>query len=110
MTVRIREVDIGGGAPLVLIAGLNVIEDEDASIQCAQEVKRIASRTGIPTIFKASFDKANRTSVTSHRGPGLDKGLEKLNAIKEKFNVPVVSDIHDAGQVEKAAQIREGSC
>ena len=87
------------------MAGPCVLESEEICFQIAKTMQEICAELGAQYIFKASFDKANRTSVTSHRGPGLDKGLEKLNDIKEKFNVPVVSDIHDAGQVAKAAQV-----
>ena len=105
MTVRIREVDIGGGAPLVLIAGLNVIEDEDASIQCAQEVKRIASRTGIPTIFKASFDKANRTRADAYRGPGLTEGLRILAEVRAQSGLPTLTDVHEPAQAGPTAEV-----
>lgn len=98
-------VTIGPRQPLTVLAGPCVLESEDICFQIAETMQGICAELGAQYIFKASFDKANRTSVTSHRGPGIDKGLEKLNAIKEKFNVPVVSDIHEAGQVEKAATV-----
>ena len=100
-----KGVTIGPGQPLTVLAGPCVLESEEICFQIAETMQEICAELGAQYIFKASFDKANRTSVTSHRGPGLDKGLEKLNTIKEKFNVPVVSDIHDAGQVEKASQV-----
>ena len=100
-----KGVTIGPGKPLTLLAGPCVLESEEICNQIAGTVKEICEELGVQYIFKASFDKANRTSVTSFRGPGLDKGLEKLQAIKDKFEVPVVSDIHEAGQVEKAASV-----
>ncbi|MCM8537461.1 MAG: 3-deoxy-8-phosphooctulonate synthase [Lentisphaeraceae bacterium] len=100
-----KGVTIGPNKPLVVMAGPCVLESEEICFQIAETMQEICADLGAQYIFKASFDKANRTSVTSHRGPGLDKGLEKLNDIKEKFNVPVVSDIHDTGQVAKAAQV-----
>ena len=100
-----KNVIIGPNKPLTLLAGPCVLESEEICNQIASTVQEICADLGVQYIFKASFDKANRTSVTSFRGPGLDKGLEKLNAIKDKFNVPVVSDIHEAGQVEKAATV-----
>lgn len=100
-----KGVVIGPGKPLTVLAGPCVLESEDICNQIAGTVQEICADLGIQYIFKASFDKANRTSVNSFRGPGLDHGLEKLQAIKDKFNVPVVSDIHESGQVEKAAQV-----
>ena len=100
-----KGVVIGPGKPLTVLAGPCVLESEEICNQIAGTVQEICAELGIQYIFKASFDKANRTSVNSFRGPGLDHGLEKLQAIKDKFNVPVVSDIHESGQVEKAAQV-----
>ena len=100
-----KGVVIGPGKPLTVLAGPCVLESEEICNQIAGTVQEICTELGIQYIFKASFDKANRTSVNSFRGPGLDHGLEKLQAIKDKFNVPVVSDIHESGQVEKAAQV-----
>ena len=100
-----NNVTIGPGKPLTLLAGPCVLESEEICNQIAGTIQEICADLGIQYIFKASFDKANRTSVNSFRGPGLDQGLEKLQAIKDKFNIPVVSDIHEAGQVEKAATV-----
>ena len=100
-----KGVTIGPGQPLTLLAGPCVLESEEICNEIAGTVQEACAELGIQYIFKASFDKANRTSVTSFRGPGLDKGLEKLQAVKDKFNVPVVSDIHEAAQVEKAATV-----
>jgi 2-dehydro-3-deoxyphosphooctonate aldolase (KDO 8-P synthase) len=88
-----------------LIAGPCVIEEEDLTREIAAEAKKITSELGIPFIFKASFDKANRSSIDSARGPGLEKGLSILARIKKDFNIPVLSDIHEPWQAEKAAKV-----
>jgi 2-dehydro-3-deoxyphosphooctonate aldolase (KDO 8-P synthase) len=90
---------------LFLIAGPCVIEDEGLTREIAVEVKKVAAELAIPFIFKASFDKANRSSISSPRGPGIEKGLPILAAIKEKVGVPVLSDIHEPWQAEKAAPV-----
>lgn len=100
-----KGVTIGPGKPLTLLAGPCVLESEEICNQIASTIQEICAELGIQYVFKASFDKANRTSVSSFRGPGLDKGLEKLQAVKDRFNVPVVSDIHETAQVEKASQV-----
>lgn len=88
-----------------LIAGPCVIEDYETSITIARHLKAVTEDLGIPYIFKASYDKANRTAITSFRGPGFDKGLDILSRIKTELNVPVISDIHLPGQAEKAAEV-----
>ncbi len=103
--VKVGKVTVGGSFPLVLIAGPCVIESRDDTLRIAESLATICSNTGIPLIFKSSFDKANRTSVASFRGPGIEAGLEVLAAVKDEFNVPVTSDIHEAGQVNSAAQV-----
>lgn len=95
----------GGKNPFVLIAGPCVIESEALIMETAEQLKEITSRLNIPFIFKASFDKANRSSIDSFRGPGLEKGLEILAKVKERFDVPVTSDIHESFQAEKAAEV-----
>ncbi|MCF6289599.1 MAG: 3-deoxy-8-phosphooctulonate synthase [Desulfobacterales bacterium] len=96
---------IGPGRPLLLIAGPCVLESMELARQVAAGVKAIASRLGLPYVFKASFDKANRTSLTSFRGPGLEKGLRMLADIRAEFQVPVVSDVHETVQVAPAAEV-----
>ncbi|MEH0022038.1 MAG: 3-deoxy-8-phosphooctulonate synthase [Desulfobacter sp.] len=88
-----------------LIAGPCVIEDYEISLTIARHLKAVTEDLGIPYIFKASYDKANRTAITSFRGPGFDKGLDILNRIKTELDVPVISDIHLPGQAEKAAEV-----
>ena len=96
---------IGGGAPLAFIAGPCVIESEEHALRMARSLQEITTRLGVPYIFKASFDKANRTSVTSFRGPGLREGLRILKTVKEACGVPVLSDIHEPAQAEIAAEV-----
>ena len=103
--VQIGNVTIGGGAPLVLIAGPCVIEDPARTLRIGQDIQAITGKLGIPYIFKASFDKANRSSFHSFRGPGLDEGLKILAAIKHELGVPALSDIHEAAQAAAAAEV-----
>lgn len=95
----------GGNRPFVLIAGPCVIESANGALKIAEAVKRITSKLGVPFVFKASFDKANRTSIKSFRGPGIDEGLKVLSRIKSTLGVPVLSDVHDVSQVRSAAQV-----
>ena len=103
--VQIGNVTIGGGAPLALIAGPCVIEDPARTLRIGREIQAVADKLGIPYIFKASFDKANRSSFHSFRGPGLDEGLKLLAAIKHELGVPALSDIHEAAQAAAAAEV-----
>jgi 2-dehydro-3-deoxyphosphooctonate aldolase (KDO 8-P synthase) len=96
---------IGAGEPLVLIAGPCVIESERHAMKLAERLVKIAARAKIPLIFKASYDKANRSSVRSFRGPGLAEGLEILRKIKARFRVPVLTDVHEPAQVQAAAEV-----
>ena len=104
-TVQAGSYEIGQGHPLVLLAGPCVLEGYEHSLAIGREAKRICDKLGIPYIFKASFDKANRSSYDSFRGPGLEEGLKQLAAIKKELGVPVVSDVHETWQVEKAAEV-----
>ncbi|MBM3472718.1 MAG: 3-deoxy-8-phosphooctulonate synthase [Armatimonadetes bacterium] len=94
-----------GGERLALIAGPCVLEAPSIAREVAARLREICGVLGVPFVFKASFDKANRTSVTSYRGPGLEQGLETLAAIKASVGVPVLSDIHEVGQVRPAAEV-----
>lgn len=98
-----NKVRVGGNQPLFLIAGPCVIESREHAIRMARDIKKICEALGVPFIFKASYDKANRSSLQSYRGPGLEKGLEILQEIKECLAVPVLSDVHETAQVERAA-------
>ena len=102
--VKIHDITIGSGA-LVLIAGPCVIESQDHALFLAESIRDITSRIGVPYIFKASFDKANRSSIDSYRGPGLEMGLNILLAIKKRLSIPVTSDIHDPSQAGPAAHV-----
>jgi 3-deoxy-8-phosphooctulonate synthase len=103
--VRIGSVKIGGDDPLVLIAGPCSIESESSAMRHAKALKGITGRLGISFVFKASYDKANRTSINSYRGPGLKKGLKILKNIKEKLGVPILSDVHCKEDMKEAAKV-----
>jgi len=105
--VPIGPLTIGNGGPFVLIAGPCVIESEGHAVGLARSIKAIAGRAGVPYVFKASFDKANRTSVTSFRGPGLEEGLRVLATVKAETGVPILTDIHDVSQAEPVARVAD---
>jgi 2-dehydro-3-deoxyphosphooctonate aldolase (KDO 8-P synthase) len=105
--VSIGPVTIGGGHPLVLIGGPCVIESPDHAVHLGSAIAGIARRCGVPYIFKASFDKANRTSLQSFRGPGLDAGLRVLADVKAQVGVPVLTDIHEPSQAAAAAEVAD---
>lgn len=100
-----EKVKIGGTNPFFLIGGPCVIENQDHAFFMAKEIKKICENLQISFIFKASYDKANRSSISSYRGPGAERGLEILRTIKDELLVPVLSDVHETNQIEKAAQI-----
>ncbi len=103
--VNIGRVTIGEKGPFFLIAGPCVVESEDITLTVADFLRETEEATGIPVIFKASYDKANRTSVESFRGPGIDRGLDILRKVKEKVGLPLLSDVHSVGEIEKAASV-----
>jgi 2-dehydro-3-deoxyphosphooctonate aldolase (KDO 8-P synthase) len=105
--VTIGDIVLGGDRPLVLIAGPCVIESEAHATSLAGTLVDLARRAGVPFIFKASYDKANRTSGRSFRGPGLDEGLRVLSAIKARYKVPILTDIHEPGQAAVAATVAD---
>ncbi len=100
-------ISIGDGEKLVVMAGLNVLEDEGLAQEVCAELKAICDSLDVPYIFKASWDKANRSSVKSYRGVGLDAGLAMLAAVKAKHGVPIVTDLHEAQQAEAVADVAE---
>ncbi len=100
-----KKIKVGGSNPLFLIGGPCVIESEEHALFMAGEIKKVCEDLGIPYIFKSSYDKANRSSLQSFRGPGLEKGLQALENIKDTHDIPVTSDIHEVSQVERAARI-----
>ena len=100
-------VSFGTGHPLAFVLGPCVIESEGHALDIGSAIADIARRAGVPVVFKASFDKANRTSITSFRGPGLDEGLRILGKVKERTGLPILTDIHDASQAAPAAQVAD---
>ena len=105
--IQLGALSVGGGAPLLLIAGPCVIESESHAIETALAVRDIAQRTGVQYIFKASFDKANRTSARSFRGPGLSTGIRILGRVHEAAGVPVLTDIHEPAQAAPVAEVAD---
>ena len=103
--VRVAKLALGTGQPLFLIAGPCVIESERHATRLAERLSTVTRDLRIPYIFKASYDKANRTSLSSFRGPGLKRGLEILAGIKARFRIPVLTDVHESGQVAPAAEV-----
>lgn len=103
--VKVGDYLVGQGHPMMLMAGPCVLEGYERSLAIGKRAKAICEELGIPYVFKASFDKANRSSVFSFRGPGIDEGLEILAQIKKDLQVPVVTDIHEPWQCEKAAEV-----
>jgi 2-dehydro-3-deoxyphosphooctonate aldolase (KDO 8-P synthase) len=103
--IKIKDFTVGDNKKFVLIAGPCVIEDEQSAMDIARYLKKIATKLDIPFIFKASYDKANRTSIKSYRGPGAAKGLAILRNIKEKLDIPVLSDVHRFEEIDEAAKI-----
>jgi len=104
-TISVGELKLGNEKPFVLVGGINVIESENMALKVAETFRSITERLGIPYIFKASFDKANRSSIDSFRGPGLEKGLRILEKIKTEFNVPILTDVHEPQQAAPAAGV-----
>ncbi len=104
-SIKVGAIEIGGGAPLAVIAGPCVIESRDSALRHAAALKEKADRIGVPYIFKSSYDKANRSSAESFRGPGLEKGLEILAEVKQKIGAPVLTDVHEIDQVKPAAEV-----
>ncbi len=100
--VRLGDIQMANHLPFVLFGGMNVLESKDLAFEIAETYIDICKRLDIPYVFKASFDKANRSSLNSFRGPGLEKGIEWLADIKKQFNVPIITDVHEPYQ---AAQL-----
>ena len=103
--IRVGDLQVSNNLPFSLFGGMNVLESRELALEIAAQYKEITSQLGIPYIFKASFDKANRSSIHSFRGPGLLKGLEILAEIKETYQVPIISDIHEPEQAKPAAEV-----
>ncbi len=98
-------VHVRNDGPFVLFGGVNVLESKDLALRSAEEYVRVTRKLGIPYVFKGSFDKANRSSIHSYRGPGLDEGLKILQAVKDAFGVPVITDVHEIAQAAPVAEV-----
>ena len=106
-TITLGNLRIGSGAPLAVIAGPCVIESKESALRHAAALKEKADRVGVAYIFKSSYDKANRSSLGSFRGPGLEKGLEILAAVKDKIGVPILTDVHEIDQVDAVKEVAD---
>ena len=100
-------IGIGKGEPLLVIAGLNVLENLDLALAVGKHLKEVTTKLGLPYVFKASFDKANRSSINSYRGPGLKSGLEMLSVVKQTLNVAIATDLHEVEQAGPVAAIAD---
>lgn len=105
--VSVQNLAVGNDQPFTLFGGINVIESRDLAMSMAEHYVRITEELDIPYVFKASFDKANRSSIAGFRGPGLDEGLKILQEIKQTFNVPVITDVHEPYQCQPAAEVAD---
>ncbi|GAA6166582.1 3-deoxy-8-phosphooctulonate synthase [Sessilibacter corallicola] len=103
--VNVSDIPVGNHLPMVLFAGMNVLESRDLALTIAEAYKTVTDKLGIPYVFKASFDKANRSSIHSFRGPGMDEGLKIFEEIKATFNVPVITDVHEIEQCQPVADV-----
>ena len=103
--LQLGEITISNAAPMILVGGLNVLESEALAMETADAFSSCCASLGIPYIFKASFDKANRSSKDSYRGPGLEKGLKILDAVKQKYKVPLLTDVHEPAQAAPVAEV-----
>ncbi|MCK5450881.1 MAG: 3-deoxy-8-phosphooctulonate synthase [Candidatus Omnitrophica bacterium] len=103
--IKIGRVDVGDANPFVLISGPCVIESAESCREHAEKIKEIAAKQNVPFIFKSSYDKANRSSISSYRGPGLKEGLKILGDIKKELDIPVLSDVHDVSEIGPASEV-----
>ena len=102
-----NQINVANDKPFVLFGGINVLESRDLALQACDAYVKVTQELDIPYVFKASFDKANRSSIHSYRGPGLDEGLKLLQEIRQTYNVPVLTDIHEPWQAEPVAQVAD---
>ncbi len=105
--VELGDIKMGNDLPFVLFGGMNVLESKDLAFEIAETYIDITTRLGIPYVFKASFDKANRSSLNSYRGPGMEQGIEWLRELKAKYNVPVITDVHEPYQAAPVAEVAD---
>lgn len=103
--VRVGEIEMANDKPFVLFGGMNVLESRDLAMQICERYVEVTEKLGIPYVFKASFDKANRSSINSFRGPGLEEGLKIFEEVKRIFNVPVITDVHEPHQAAPVAEV-----
>ena len=105
--IKINEIELANNKPFVLFGGINVLESRDLAMRVAEHYVEVTTKLNIPYVFKASFDKANRSSVSSYRGPGLDEGLKIFQEIKSTFNVPIITDVHEPYQAAPVAEVAD---
>ncbi|HYQ54431.1 MAG TPA: 3-deoxy-8-phosphooctulonate synthase, partial [Pseudomonas sp.] len=98
-------IECSNNAPFVLFGGINVLESEDLALKACEEYVRVTQKLGIPYVFKASFDKANRSSIHSYRGPGMEEGLRIFEKVKAEFGVPIITDVHEIYQCAPVAEV-----
>jgi 2-dehydro-3-deoxyphosphooctonate aldolase (KDO 8-P synthase) len=103
--IKVADINVSNDAPMALFGGMNVLESRDMAMQIAEAYVSVTEKLGIPYIFKASFDKANRSSIHSFRGPGVDEGLKIFQEIKSTFNIPVITDVHEIEQAKPVAEV-----
>ncbi|HEY0892103.1 MAG TPA: 3-deoxy-8-phosphooctulonate synthase, partial [Cellvibrio sp.] len=103
--VKVGNLSVGNSLPFVLFGGMNVLESRDMAMKVAETYVQVTQKLGIPYVFKASFDKANRSSIHSYRGPGMEEGLKIFQEIKQTFNIPVITDVHEIDQCKPVAEI-----
>ena len=105
LVIQIGNIEVSNDAPMALFGGMNILESRDMAMQIAESYVQTTAKLGIPYIFKASFDKANRSSIHSFRGPGLEEGLRIFEEIKSTFNIPVITDVHEVSQAAPVAEV-----
>lgn len=103
--IKVADISVSNDAPMVLFGGMNVLESRDMAMQIAEAYVTVTEKLGIPYVFKASFDKANRSSIHSFRGPGIDEGLKIFQEIKSTFNIPLITDVHEIEQAKSVAEV-----
>lgn len=104
-TIDVSGISVANDNPFVLFAGMNVLESSDLAMQVAEHYVKVTQKLGIPYVFKASFDKANRSSIHSYRGPGMEEGLKIFQEVKQTFQIPVITDVHEIYQAQPVAEV-----
>lgn len=105
--IKVGDIEVANHKPFVLFGGMNVLESRDLAMRIAEHYVEVTGKLGIPYVFKASFDKANRSSINSYRGPGLDEGMKIFEEVKTQFNVPVITDVHEPHQAAPVAEVAD---